>query len=176
MEEARDVALGFRTPAAPAPLTKPDERLAREALRSQIAKLERQLADAFVSAFPRVMLDIAVPATGGPRLLSLGELETVRDSLVERVREARGVLAARGEAEARNRELLERVMLDPGRYRYVRISTADLGEGGCGEWHVRPRLGLIGMLAGWWQVKLSSGCPLARGPRGARAVPSRSRS
>jgi hypothetical protein len=28
-------------------------------------------------------------------------------------------------------------------------------------WHVRPRLGLVGMLAGWWQVKLSSGCPLA---------------
>jgi hypothetical protein len=26
---------------------------------------------------------------------------------------------------------------------------------------VRPRLGLIGMLAGWWHVKLSSGCPLA---------------
>jgi hypothetical protein len=25
---------------------------------------------------------------------------------------------------------------------------------------VRPRLGLIGMLMGWWQVKLSSGCPL----------------
>ena len=24
-----------------------------------------------------------------------------------------------------------------------------------------PRLGLIGMLMGWWQVKLSSGCPLA---------------
>jgi hypothetical protein len=26
---------------------------------------------------------------------------------------------------------------------------------------VRPRLGLIGMLCGWWQVKLSSGCPLS---------------
>jgi hypothetical protein len=33
--------------------------------------------------------------------------------------------------------------------------------GGCGVWQVRPRLGLIGMLMGWWQVKLSSGCPLA---------------
>jgi hypothetical protein len=28
---------------------------------------------------------------------------------------------------------------------------------------VRPRLGLIGMLMGWWQVKLSSGCPLPAG-------------
>jgi hypothetical protein len=35
---------------------------------------------------------------------------------------------------------------------------------------VRPRLGLIGMLMGWWQVKLSSGCPLAGG-RGARRGP-----
>ena len=28
-------------------------------------------------------------------------------------------------------------------------------------WYVKPRLGLIGMLMGWWEVKLSSGCPLA---------------
>jgi len=26
---------------------------------------------------------------------------------------------------------------------------------------VRPRVGLVGMFMGWWQVKLSSGCPLA---------------
>jgi hypothetical protein len=26
---------------------------------------------------------------------------------------------------------------------------------------VRPRLGLIGMLMGWWRVVISSGCPLA---------------
>jgi hypothetical protein len=43
----------------------------------------------------------------------------------------------------------------------VRVANRDLGESGCGVWHVRPRLGLIGMLMGWWQVKLSSGCPLA---------------
>ena len=38
-------------------------------------------------------------------------------------------------------------------------------------WQVRPRLGLIGMLMGWWQVKLSSGCPLRRGPRLNRPRP-----
>jgi hypothetical protein len=43
----------------------------------------------------------------------------------------------------------------------VRVANRDLGENGCGVWQVRPRLGLIGMLMGWWQVKLSSGCPLA---------------
>ena len=64
--------------------------------------------------------------------------------------------------------LLERMLLEPGRYKFMRLANADLGEGGCGVWQVRPRLGIVGMLAGWWQVKLSSGCPLAGGPRAAR--------
>jgi hypothetical protein len=55
------------------------------------------------------------------------------------------------------------MLLEPGKYRFVRIARSDVGEYGCGVWQVRPRLGLIGMLAGWWQVKLSSGCPLAEG-------------
>ena len=38
--------------------------------------------------------------------------------------------------------------LEPGRYKFVRLPVADLGERGCGVWEVRPRLGLIGMLAG----------------------------
>ena len=57
------------------------------------------------------------------------------------------------------------MLRDPGRHRFVRVSAADVGEPGCGVWHVRPRLGLIGMLMGWWQVKLSSGCPLATAGR-----------
>ncbi len=61
------------------------------------------------------------------------------------------------------------MLLDPGAYRFVRIARSELGEQGCGAWEVRPRLGLIGMLAGWWHVKLSSGCPLAGG-RGACSV------
>src|SRR5215213_2248704 len=31
----------------------------------------------------------------------------------------------------------------------------------------RPRYGLLGMLMNWWRVRISSGCPLARG-RGPR--------
>jgi hypothetical protein len=65
--------------------------------------------------------------------------------------------------QAQNRLCLERMLLEPGKYRFTRISMSDIGEPGCGAWEVRPRLGLIGMLMGWWQVKLSSGCPLARG-------------
>jgi hypothetical protein len=50
---------------------------------------------------------------------------------------------------------------DPAAHRFARVSREDLGETGCGGWEVRPRLGLIGMLAGWWHVVVSSGCPLA---------------
>jgi hypothetical protein len=138
-----------------------DERAARAQLRGQIARLEAQLSDALISAFPYGPLHTAVPQAGGPHLLSLGELERVRDSLAERVAAARAELRERGERQAACRALLERMLLDPGRHRFVRVANRDLGEPGCGVWHVRPRLGLIGMLAGWWQVKLSSGCPLA---------------
>jgi hypothetical protein len=148
-----------------------DERQARRTLRLQVARLERALADAFVSAFPTLALDVSVPARGGPRVLTLGELESVRDALIERLADARATLAQHHDAQARNRELLEQVRLEPGRYKYFRIANTDIGEGGCGEWHVRPRLGVIGMLAGWWQVKLSSGCPLARGRRPSGDAP-----
>jgi hypothetical protein len=104
---------------------------------------------------------VSVPAAGGPRILDLGELERLRDDLANRLSCARKALAERGEDEERSRILLERMLLEPGRYKFVRITNADLGERGCAAWHVRPRLGLIGMLMGWWQVKLSSGCPLA---------------
>jgi hypothetical protein len=139
-----------------------DEAPARRALRRQIAKLERELAAHVADAAPRDGIRWSIGgAPGGPRLLGIGELERIRDDLAERLHEVRAALAARAEQEARNRELLERMLRDPGRYRFVRITQADVGEPGCGAWQVRPRLGLIGMLMGWWQVKLSSGCPLA---------------
>ena len=138
-----------------------DERAARRQLRAQIARLEAQLSDALIAAFPYGPVETAVPAPGGPHLLGLGELERIRDALAARVGTARAELRERGEGQAACRALLERMLLEPGRHRFVRVANRDLGEPGCGVWHVRPRLGLIGMLAGWWQVKLSSGCPLA---------------
>jgi len=145
------------------PLVRRDERSARRDLRTQIGRLERQLQDTLISGFPRAALDVSlVPVrTGGPRVLTLGELEDLRDRLSEQLGRARAQLADSAEVEERNRLLLERMLLDPATYRDVRIRNADLGEGGCGVWQVKPRLGLIGMLCGWWQVKLSSGCPLA---------------
>jgi hypothetical protein len=150
-------------------VTEPDERAARRTLRSQIARLERELADAFVTAFPMGGLAQPVAMTAMPRLLDLGELERVRDELSERLHAACVSIAERADEQEAKRLTLERMLLDPGSYRFVRISNRELGESGCGVWQVRPRLGLIGMLMGWWQVKLSSGCPLAwgRGPASA---------
>jgi hypothetical protein len=132
-----------------------DEQAARAQLRGQIARLEAQLG-----AFPPGPIEVGA-RLGGPHVLSLGELERVRDSLVASVARAKVAARARGERQAAARELLERMRLEPGRYKFVRVTARELGEPGCGAWHVRPRLGLIGMLAGWWQVKVSSGCPLA---------------
>ncbi len=148
--------------AAPAVSTEA-EAAARRTLRRQIAGLERELADAFVTAYPMGGLDVPEPSWRRPRLLDLGELERVRDELADRLRTARVTITERANRQADSRVLLERMLLEPGRYRFVRVSQAEIGEPGCGVWQVRPRLGLIGMLMGWWQVKLSSGCPLARG-------------
>lgn len=147
----------------PTRVVETDERAARRSLRDQIARLERDLAHTFAGAYPRTGLEWGVPAMAGPRVLGLGELERLRDDLAARLRGARGDLARRTEREEECRRLIERMMLDPGSHRHVRVSREDIGERGCGHWHVRPRMGLVGMLMGWWQVKLSSGCPLARG-------------
>jgi hypothetical protein len=138
-----------------------DERLARTELRRQIGRLERQLAALVAEAFPRLELATDVPALPGqPRALDLGELEAVRDALAARVGDARRALRDRAELETRNRELLERMLAAPQEFKWVRISRDDLGEPGCGHWHSRPRFGLLGMLMGWWRVRVSSGCPL----------------
>jgi hypothetical protein len=162
------------TGRAPGPALGPgvatDERAARRTLREQIARLERELADAFVTAFPMGGLPQPAMITSPPapaRLLDLGELEVVRDDLTERLREARTSISRRADEIAEKRLVLERMLLRPADYKFVRVSRRELGEPGCGVWQVRPRMGLIGMLMGWWQVKLSSGCPLPRG-HGAR--------
>jgi hypothetical protein len=102
---------------------------------------------------------VPVHVPGGPCLPDLGELERCRDRLAAHLQELRARAARRSEHERRARELLERMRLEPGRYKYYRVPVRDLGDGVCGVWEVRPRLGLIGMLAGWWELTLSSGCP-----------------
>lgn len=147
------------------PLVDPqvDEAAARKALRDQISKLELELCVVATSVLPHLPLP-SVPGRAGPRLLPLGTLEHVRDELADRLAELRGERARIADAQAEKRLLIEKMLLDPGHYKYVRVHNADIGEPGCKNWHVKPRLGIIGMLAGWWHVKISSGCPLAWGP------------
>jgi hypothetical protein len=144
-----------------APRTRPDERAGRRTLLDQVARLEGELAQLFCSTWPRKGFEFAVPGRGGPRLLSLAELEELRDDLAARVQHARRSLSDRTYAEEQKRRLIEEMLLDPASYKFVRVSNEDIGEPGCKHWHVRPRWSFIGMLMGWWRVVVSSGCPLA---------------
>jgi hypothetical protein len=93
----------------------------------------------------------------GPQLLSLAELERVRDGLAART--SRTCTQGYRSATFGARERLEAMIADPARHRRERVALAELGQPGCGVYRVAPRLGLIGMLAGWWHVVVSSGCP-----------------
>src|SRR4051794_8822639 len=67
-------------PAATVAVPEVDERAARRTLRDQIARLERELASACLDAYPRIhSVPPAAALAAGPRLLTLGELERVRD-------------------------------------------------------------------------------------------------
>jgi hypothetical protein len=149
-----------RPPASPSRVqTGYDDVAARRSLREQIAKLERELGAVFASAYPRRGLEWQVESPGGPRVLGVGELEEVRDALAARLEDARRTLRDRAYVERKNLDRIEEMLTEPARFKWVRISNADIGEPGCKYWHSRPRLGLIGMLLGWWRVKISSGCP-----------------
>jgi hypothetical protein len=156
LQRARDTDLPERPSQLRSDL---DQAAARRSLRGQIAKLERELAALFASAYPRRGLEWQVASPGGPRLLDVGELEAVRDELAVRIEDSRRALRDRAYVEEANRKRIEDLIADPARFKWVRISNADIGEPGCKFWHSRPRLGLIGLLMGWWRVKISSGCP-----------------
>jgi hypothetical protein len=143
------------------PTTVPDERAARRSLLDQIGRLEQELSQLFCSTWPRKGFDFAVPSRGGPRLLPLADLEELRDDLADRVSHARRALSDRTYTEEQSRRLIEEMLLEPERHKWVRVANEDIGEPGCKHWHVRPRFGVIGMMLNWWRVKISSGCPLA---------------
>jgi hypothetical protein len=133
-----------------------DEQDARRTLREQIARLEREHAALIATSMLR---SAPLPSLAGPRLLSLGELEIVRDALAARV----AALGAGAEAQAARQAIAERELeamyADPPAHKWRRLTNADLGLPGCTTYHVRPRTGLLGMLMGWWVVKISGGCP-----------------
>jgi hypothetical protein len=160
---AEPVVAALLPPVRPpvVPRTTPDERPARQTLLDQIAKLETELASLFCSTWPRKGFEFSVNSRGGPRLLSLSELECLRDDLAERVTKSRRALSDRTYVEEQNRCRIEEMLLEPEKHKWVRVANEDIGEPGCHHWHVRPRYGLLGMLMNWWRVRISSGCPLA---------------
>jgi hypothetical protein len=136
-----------------------DTAAARRSLREQIARLEREHAALFASAYPRKGYEWRVRSPGGPRLLDVGDLEALRDQLAAQVEDTRRALREQSDVEVANRGRIEALIADPARFKWVRISNQDIGEPGCKFWHSRPRWGLLGMLMGWWRVRISSGCP-----------------
>jgi hypothetical protein len=137
-----------------------DERAARLALRRQIAQLDRRLAILVASACPRLAPAPGPRTSGGPRLLDLGELERIRDGLAAQVTDLEARTGAQQARQAEARRALEAMRADPPAHRRLRLSNADLGFPGCTTYQVGPRAGVLGRLLGWWEVKVSGGCPL----------------
>ena len=150
------------TAPAPLPLLEPevDHGAARRSLRDQVERLERELVALQCSAFPKVApLQLRRVARGGPRLLSIDELEHLRDDLHRGLDAARAELSERAREEEELLRIREAMLLDPAAHKWKLVRNEDCGGRACGAWHVRPRFGLLGMLMNWWRVVVSSGCP-----------------
>src|SRR5215218_6006052 len=96
-----------------------DETAARREMRLQIERLERQLSEALVAAFPHAAVDVAIGGLSGPRVLPLGDLERQRDALQARLRHVRGTLETRAAQVEANRVLLEKMLLEPERHKFA---------------------------------------------------------
>src|SRR2546423_9807124 len=122
-----------------------DERAARRTLLDQIARFESELAALFCSTYPRKGFEWNVASRGGPRVLTLAELEELRDGLHERLSHNRGLLSDRTYVEECNRRLIEDMMLEPQKHKWRRIGAEDIGEQGGPTWGGGPALGPTGM-------------------------------
>ncbi len=152
-----------RPPSTPPvlPRTAVDELSARRTVLQQIECLEAELSQLFCSTWPRQGFEWSVPSRGGPRMLSLAELEALRDDLAERLSQTRRSFVDLTYVEDQHRRRIEEMLLTPERHKWARVANEDIGEPGCKHWHVRPRWSVLGMLMTWWRVRISSGCPLA---------------
>jgi DNA-binding transcriptional regulator YhcF (GntR family) len=133
-----------------------DEAAARRELRRQIGRLEAQLA-----SYPeaRSGRDSHPLLRAKAHVAGIGELEAVRDELMARLRRAREQEERQGKRQSRARGRRERIISDPEANRWQRVSRDEAGDPGCGETRSAPRFGPVGAVAGWWRVKVSSGCP-----------------
>ena len=150
---------------APEPFPEIDPELgagdARSALREQIGRLEREIADYAwhdPSPAPRQR-----PRGGEPvgRVISVEELERTRAELIDRLRRLRGEAAKRGAKADAAQAHVEAMLRDPSAHRWEMVRGEATEEGDCKSWHVVPAWGPVGAIMGWWRVKVSSGCPSA---------------
>lgn len=132
---------------------------ARRALRNQIAKLEAELAP-YTEHLGLSEGPAPVTEPAG-RVADMGELEAIRDELLDRLDQARASAGERTERESDARERLRRMVEDPAAHRYDVVTNEELGEPGCTSYEVRPAWGPVGALMNWWTVKVSGGCPSA---------------
>ncbi|GBD45571.1 hypothetical protein HRbin41_00379 [bacterium HR41] len=142
------------------------EQAARHDLERQIARLEARYQSLVASAFPR--FDVvasgspeASPSAPMPRLPDLATLERCRDELVARVERLERALACAHRREREMRKLRDEMLRDPRAHAGAVVTNRDCGERGCTTYRSEPRLGLLGLVFGWWRVKVSSGCPLS---------------
>jgi DNA-binding transcriptional regulator YhcF (GntR family) len=139
-----------------------EARAARRALRGQIARLEGELAAYPDDAARAGIAEARVEPISGPtaRIADLGELEAVRDQLVDRLKRVRSEVARRDRSQAAARNRLDRMAEDPAAHKWEAVSSEEMGEPGCATYRVQPAWGPVGALMDWWRVKVSSGCPL----------------
>jgi DNA-binding transcriptional regulator YhcF (GntR family) len=137
-----------------------DARPARQDLRRQIARLEAELASYPEEARKRGEPTHPLLRPKG-HVADIGELEGIRDELMERLKGARAVAERRGERERRARARLDEMVDDPAAHKWESVSNEELGEPGCTTWEVEPKWGPVGALMSWWRVRVSGGCPLA---------------
>ncbi len=135
------------------------EMSAKDQLRRQIGRLEMKLARLAADGCRTAIGGGENQSPGSARMLGLKELEEERDRLVHRLRTAENELSEIRATHARAHSLLQALLADPASHKWIRVSNEDLGKPGCRHWHSRPRFGILGMLFGWWRVKMSSGCP-----------------
>ncbi len=162
---ARAIYAGEWATDAPAPSAQPapdvghdaDEAAARRELRRQIARLEAELAFHPEAGSEEPPVRPALRRRG--HVAGLAELEATRNELMTRLKNARVEAEQRGRREARARLRREDMLSRPERHRFERLSLEECGDPGCGEFRVVPRFGPVGALAGWWRVRVSSGCP-----------------
>lgn len=134
-------------------------RPTRQEFHRQIARLEHELSTALARLGPTRRPRVTAAPGAMPHLLNDAELETTRDSLVARLGEVEELVARQAADQAEARALLKRMSDAPAEYRWVSVTTKELGDDGCRTWQSVPVLGPIGMFGNWWRIRMSSGCP-----------------